>query len=85
MAVASGGTRRNVRLILEAIGLGNVFVTVITGDDPIPSKPDPEIFLEAARRMAVTPERCQVFEDGDAGLRAARLAGMVATDVRVFL
>ena len=84
MAVASGGTRKNVLLILETIGLGDAFITVIAGDDPIPSKPDPAIFLEAARRIEVAPERCQVFEDGDAGLKAARMAGMVATDVRPF-
>ena len=44
-----------------------------------------EIFLEAARRLNVAPELCHVFEDGDLGLEAARLAGMTATDVRGYL
>jgi len=85
MAVASGGIRKNVDLILDSIGLKNVFETVITSDDPVLPKPNPDIFLEAARRMGVQPEFCQVFEDGEAGLVAARKAGMVATDVRIYL
>ena len=85
MAVASGGIRKNVDLILDSIGLKNVFETVITADDPVLPKPNPDIFLEAARRMGVQPEFCQVFEDGEAGLAAARKAGMVATDVRLYI
>jgi HAD superfamily hydrolase (TIGR01509 family) len=85
MAVASGGTRDNVLLTLDVLGLLDCFETIITADDPIKPKPDPDIFLEAARRMKVKPIHCQVFEDGDAGLEAARMAGMVATDIRPFV
>lgn len=85
MAVASGGTRDNVLLTLDAIGLRDCFETVITADDPVEPKPDPQIFLEAARRMGVDPAHCQVFEDGPPGLEAARRAGMAATDVRAFI
>ena len=85
MAVASGGTRDNVHLTLDVLGLVDCFETIITADDPIRPKPDPDIFLEAARRMQVEPLLCQVFEDGDAGLEAARMAGMVATDIRPFV
>ena len=85
MAVASGGTRDNVLLTLNVLGLVDCFETIITADDPIKPKPDPDIFLEAARRMKVKPIHCQVFEDGDAGLEAARMAGMVATDIRPFV
>ena len=85
MAVASGGTRRNVLLTLEVIGLKDEFVTVITSDDKLKSKPAPDIFIEAARRMKVEPTYCQVFEDGDVGLQAARVAGMIATDVRPYI
>jgi beta-phosphoglucomutase-like phosphatase (HAD superfamily) len=42
------------------------------------------MFLEAARRMNVEPKFCQVFEDGDLGLEAARRAGMLATNIRLF-
>jgi HAD superfamily hydrolase (TIGR01509 family) len=85
MAVASGGTRDNVLLTLDVLGLVDSFETIITADDPVKPKPDPDIFLEAARRMQVEPRHCQVFEDGDAGLEAARTAGMVATDIRPFV
>ena len=85
MAVASGGTRRNVLLTLETIGLKDDFVTIITADDKLKSKPAPDIFIEAARRMKVEPPYCQVFEDGDVGLQAARVAGMMATDVRPYI
>ena len=85
MAVASGGTRENVLLTLDSIGLTNCFETVLTADDPVAPKPDPHIFLEAARRMRVEPALCQVFEDGAPGIEAARRAGMIATDVRVII
>ncbi len=85
MAVASGGTRQNVLLILEIIGLKDHFNAVITSDENLKPKPAPEIFLEAARRLKVEPRYCQVFEDGDVGLQAARMAGMVATDIRPYI
>jgi len=85
MALASGSTRENVGIILGRLGLTGTFDVVITADDAIEHKPSPEIFLEAARRLGVEPEACQVFEDGDIGLEAARRAGMVATDVRPFI
>ena len=85
MAVASGGTRENVVLTLESIGLAGCFSAVLTSDDNVRPKPDPDIFLEAARRMRVAARVCQVFEDGEAGLEAARRAGMLVTDVRNFI
>ncbi len=85
MAVASGGIRKNVDLIIQAIGFKDHFETIITSDDDVKPKPSADIFLEAARRMQVEPTACQVFEDGDAGLEAARKAGMVATDVRLLI
>ena len=72
-------------MTLDAIGLQEYFTAVLTSDDDVRPKPDPGIFIEAARRMEVTAARCQVFEDGDAGLEAARRAGMAATDVRAFI
>ncbi len=82
MAVVSGGVREIVGLELEALHIKECFITILTADDDIRPKPAPDIFLEAARRIGVAPEQCQVFEDGDLGLRAARLAGMLATDIR---
>ena len=85
MAVVSGGTCDNVERILRAIGLRDLFPVVLTADDGLPPKPAPDLFLEAARRLGVEPALCQAFEDADAGLEAARRAGMRATDVRLAL
>lgn len=82
MAVASGSTRENVYLELETIGIRDLFKVILTADDEITPKPAPDIFLEAARLINIPPSLCQVFEDGDLGLEAARIAGMLATDVR---
>jgi HAD superfamily hydrolase (TIGR01509 family) len=85
MAVASGGVRDNVILELGAFRLLDCFEAILTADDDIRPKPAPDLFLEAARRMGVLPQYCQVFEDGDLGLQAARAAGMIATDIREFI
>jgi len=85
LAVVSGSNRANVERTLRAIGLRELFTVVLTADDGLPSKPAPDLFLEAARRLQVEPGVCQVFEDADAGLEAAHRAGMLATDVRPWL
>jgi HAD superfamily hydrolase (TIGR01509 family) len=84
MAVVSGSNRPNVERALEGAGLRALFRVVLTADDGLPPKPAPDLFLEAARRLGVDPRDCQAFEDADAGLEAARHAGMLATDVRPF-
>jgi HAD superfamily hydrolase (TIGR01509 family) len=84
MAVVSGSNRANVERVLQATGLRDLFPVVLTADDGLPPKPEPGLFLEAARRLGVEPGLCQVFEDADSGLEAARRAGMLATDVRPF-
>lgn len=85
MAVATGGRRAHVRITLQTLGLQDAFAAIITADDPVQPKPSPDIFLEAARRLAVEPGYCQVFEDADPGLEAAFQAGMIATDIRKYL
>lgn len=85
MAVVTGGIRRVVNNALAVIGMVDFFDTVVTADDVQNGKPAPDPFLEAARRLGVEPEFCQVFEDSEAGLEGARRAGMVATDVRPWL
>jgi beta-phosphoglucomutase-like phosphatase (HAD superfamily) len=83
MAVASGGRRAIVERTLRQIGVLDWFAAVVTAEDTTRHKPDPDIFLEAARRLAVDPSDCTVYEDTDIGLEAARRAGMRAVDVRV--
>ncbi len=82
MAVASGGTRRLVVRQLQQIGILDWFETVVTCEDTERHKPDPDVFLEAARRLGVAPSCCRVYEDGDPGFEAARRAGMECVDVR---
>jgi len=81
MAVASGGSAAIVEPSLKATGLADLFDTVVTFDDVGRAKPDPDLFLEAARRLDVPPERCLVFEDSGQGIEAAKRAGMHVVDV----
>jgi HAD superfamily hydrolase (TIGR01509 family) len=83
MAVASGGVREIVNLELNCLKIKDLFRTILTADDNLNPKPAPDIFLEAAKQLGVEPAYCQVFEDGDLGLEAARMAGMLPTDVRL--
>ncbi|MDE1175246.1 MAG: HAD family phosphatase [Edaphobacter sp.] len=86
MAVASNGMRKNVEATLIATRLRPLFYTIVTADDVERAKPAPDVYLEAAKRMRVRPERVVVFEDSDEGLEAARRAGMRSYDVRrIFL
>lgn len=76
MSVASGGTRVLVERTLALIGVKDLFPVVVVAEDVAHGKPDPDIFLLAAERMQVPPEKCLVFEDGAPGLLAAKRAGM---------
>lgn len=82
ISVASGGGRRLVNHTLAASSLRPIFDHVVTFDDVSEGKPSPALFLEAAKRMAMKPIDCLVFEDSDEGLEAARRAGMSAIDIR---
>jgi HAD superfamily hydrolase (TIGR01509 family) len=63
--------------------LADWFDAIVTKEDTERHKPFPDVFLEAARRMNVAPEKCLVFEDADLGFEAARRAGMQVIDVRL--
>jgi beta-phosphoglucomutase family hydrolase len=83
MAVASGGTRPMVEMTLAKIGVLEWFPVVVTAEDTVRHKPEPDVFLEAARRLGVPPAECIVYEDTDLGLEAARRAGMRGVDIRL--
>ena len=85
MAVVSNGERANVRGSLGAVGLLDLFDTVVTIEDVRHGKPQPDIYLVAAKQLRTEPNRCFVFEDTDEGLRAAQSAGMLTLDIRPFL
>jgi beta-phosphoglucomutase-like phosphatase (HAD superfamily) len=82
MAVASGGERRIVVRTLEVIGVSEWFDAVVCAEDTTLHKPEPDVFLEAARRLDVPAASCVVFEDSELGLEAARRAGMTGIDIR---
>jgi beta-phosphoglucomutase len=74
-AVASSAPPANIDTLVDEIGLRAYFDAVVTGHD-MPGKPDPAVFLKAARLIGVSSERCTVVEDAVAGVEAARRAGM---------
>lgn len=82
ISIASGGSRAMVERTLRQIGIYDWFPVIVTAEDTVRHKPEPDVFLEAARRMGVSPEICTVYEDTDLGLEAARRAGMRGIDVR---
>jgi len=84
MSIGTGGSKKSSAIIIKTIGLEPYFPIVVTADDVIYHKPEPETFLKCAELMGVEPKYCQVFEDGEPGMRAARAAGMIVTDVREF-
>ena len=82
LAVASGGQRQVVHQTLEFLGVLDWFDAIVCAEDTSRHKPEPDVFLEAARRIGVAPELCVGFEDAELGLTALRRAGMQAIDVR---
>jgi beta-phosphoglucomutase family hydrolase len=82
LAVASGGTRRVIGLVLDHLRIRDLFQAVVTSEDVTRQKPAPDIFLEAARRLGVEPRFCRAYEDTDLGLQAIHAAGMEGIDVR---
>ena len=82
LAIASGGTRRIIEQVLEHLDIRRLFSAVVTSEDVVNQKPEPDIFLEAARRIGVPPQFCRAYEDTDLGMQAIRAAGMEAVDVR---
>ena len=76
VSVASGGDAPTVHRTLRTIGVSDLFSVVVTVEDVEQGKPAPDMFLLAAQRMGVAPERCLVFEDSLLGITAAERAGM---------
>jgi beta-phosphoglucomutase len=75
-ALASSAPRPNIDAVFEALALERFLDAVVSADEVGRGKPDPALFLEAARRLGLAPGQCIVVEDAPAGLEAARRAGM---------
>ena len=84
LAVASAGQKAVVTASLTAIGLIELFDTVVTIEDTGVPKPAPDLFLKAADNLNIDPKACHVFEDSDEGIEAAQRAGMTVTDIRPY-
>jgi len=76
LAIASGALSHEIVHVLDAAGLRPCFVTVVGADDVAESKPSPEPYLEAARRLNIAPGACVAIEDSSWGLESARRAGL---------
>ncbi|HPM34767.1 MAG TPA: beta-phosphoglucomutase family hydrolase [Spirochaetota bacterium] len=85
MSLGTGGRKDIAQMTMETVGLSKYFDIMVAAEDVIHHKPAPDTFLKCAELMGVEPQFCQVFEDGELGLQAARTAGMIATDVRPYL
>ena len=78
IAIGSSGPPENVNLTLSKINRPHCFHGVVTGMDVTKGKPEPEVFLTAAKKLGLPPVRCAVIEDAPAGVTAALRAGMTA-------
>jgi beta-phosphoglucomutase len=76
LLLAVGSSSRNTPLIMQKVDLCRYFDAVADGNDITRSKPDPEVFLLAAVRLGLDPASCVVVEDAEAGVAAAKAAGM---------
>ena len=79
--IALGSASKNARPILEKTGILSFFDAIVDGNDVVNAKPDPEVFLHAARLLNVTNEDSIVFEDSVAGIQAANNAGMMSIGI----
>lgn len=80
-AIALGSASKNARPILEKTGILHYFDAIVDGNDVTNAKPDPEVFLQAARLLDATNENAIVFEDSVAGIQAANTAKMISIGI----
>lgn len=78
---ALASASKNAALVLDRLELSRYFDEIVDGNDVQKSKPDPQVFILAARRLGAAGEKCLVFEDAQAGIEAAKSAGMYAVGI----
>jgi beta-phosphoglucomutase family hydrolase len=84
MACGTGGSQYLAWKTLEIAGVRDCFEHVVAAEDVTRHKPFPDTFLKAAQLIGVDPSDCEVFEDGQLGIQAAKSAGMMSVDVTPF-
>jgi len=80
-AIALGSASKNARPILEKTNIMHFFDAIVDGNDVSNAKPDPEVFLQAARKLGITNQSAIVFEDSVAGIQAANSAKMISIGI----
>jgi beta-phosphoglucomutase len=78
LAIGSSGPPQNIEVILDHLQARSIFQAVVSGADVTRGKPDPQVFLKAAQRLGIPPDRCVVVEDAPLGVDAAHGAGAAA-------
>ncbi len=80
--ISLGSASKNAPLILDKLGITELFDAIVDGNSVSKAKPDPEVFLKGAEMLGLSPADCVVFEDSQAGIEAARNAGcgVIAVD-----
>ena len=81
LGVGTAGDQHNIAFAFSHLRMDPLPSAVVGGDEGLPGKPEPAIFLEAARRLGLAPQECIVFEDAPFGIEAARRAGMHAVAI----
>jgi beta-phosphoglucomutase len=81
MRIALGSSSKNAALILQKLGIDNLFEVVADGNSVPNSKPSPEVFQKAAELLGLPADECLVIEDAAAGVEAAKAAGMIVLGV----
>jgi HAD superfamily hydrolase (TIGR01509 family) len=76
LGLASSSNRELIDLVLDLSGLAPFFRVTVSSEEVARGKPAPDVYLEAARRLGVAPERCAAVEDSHSGIRSAESAGM---------
>jgi HAD superfamily hydrolase (TIGR01509 family) len=76
LGLASSSNRPLIDAALELSGLDRFFAATVSSEEVARGKPAPDVYLEAARRLGVEPERCAAVEDSHSGIRSATSAGM---------
>ena len=79
--IALGSASKNARPILEKTGILSYFDAIVDGNDVSNAKPDPEVFLQAAKKLGISNENSIVFEDSVAGIQAANSASMTSIGI----
>jgi HAD superfamily hydrolase (TIGR01509 family) len=76
LGLASSAPKENIDLVLSELNLARIFDCIVFGQEVSESKPSPQIYLLAAKKLEVAPNDCVVIEDSPLGVKAAKTAGM---------